>query len=120
MEKKRVVIQVRLEESEKEIIKEKASNCGLNLSQYVISSSLNKKLIAIDQIKLFESMRGVQIEMNSIGKNINQYVKLLNMLNKVDGVTPDTLKNIENMLLEYKDKQDRIYDMYKHIRGLFV
>ncbi len=113
-------IYLRVSEEEKEILKSKADSCGLTMTNYILSASFDKKLIAIDQVKLFENMRGVQIEMNAIGKNINQYVKLLNMLNKVDGITPEVLKNIESMLLEYKNQQEYIYITYKNIRSMFI
>lgn len=113
-------IHIRIEEETKKVISDKAKKCGKSISDFMISCSLDKKLIVIDQVSLFDGLRELSKELNYIGNNLNQYIKLLNMLKKVNGVNTEAMVNIEKLLKEQILLDKRVRDDISTIKDLFI
>lgn len=65
-------INIRLTESEKKKIKEKAKKCSMTISKFIISSCLKDKIVIVN------GLDKVNIELRRIGNNINQLTRLAN------------------------------------------
>ena len=113
-------IELRLSDIDKAIIEGKAKELGLSTSNYILKSSLGKKILPINQVELFNELRLLSTEVNSIGRNLNQYIKLLNMLNKVDGVDINALIKVEDLLHEYLLKQNEILIQVQKLKSFYL
>ena len=65
-------INIRLTESEKKKIEEKAKKCSMTISKFIISSCLKDKIVIVN------GLDKVNIELRRIGNNINQLTRLAN------------------------------------------
>ncbi len=72
--------EVRLSKKELEIIKKKAKESKLNVSEYIRQSALNGFVI----VKNEKAKTDFIYELNKIGTNINQVTKLCNTVGSVD------------------------------------
>lgn len=113
-------IELRLNDDDKTKIEDRAKELGLSMSNYILKSCLGKDILPINQVALFNELRLLSNEVNSVGRNLNQYIKLLNMLNKVDGVDMNALVKVEEVLNEYLLKQDEILKQVQKLKSFYL
>ncbi len=65
-------INIRLTESEKKKIEEKAKKCNMTISKFIICSCLKDKIVIVN------GLDKVDTELRRIGNNINQLTRLAN------------------------------------------
>lgn len=92
-------IYIRVTSDEKQKIKEKANQVGINTSRYIRNICLEKDIIVIENLKEFAR------ELNKIGNNLNQIARLCNegLIQCADiRETQETLKEIYSELVKLK------------------
>jgi hypothetical protein len=72
LEKKNARIEVRCYKKEKEELREKAKQANMNMSEYIIALSENKKIIVA------QGLPQLSLELKRIGVNINQIAMVAN------------------------------------------
>ncbi len=72
--------EIRLSEEDLKVIEEKAKTAGLSVSEYIRKSALQGYVV----VKNVEQYNNLYYEINKIGTNINQAVKLANVVQSVD------------------------------------
>lgn len=102
-EKRNVTVTFRCKKSEKELLKSKAKYARLSLTDYILRCSSKKKIIVIDGLP--ELVK----EINKIGVNINQIVRVANQFKSVD---ENSVRRIANEQIKI---QNAIYDFMKQI-----
>ncbi len=86
----------RVSENDFKVIEEKAKLSNMKTSEYVRISALQKVIL----VKNAEEFRNLIFEINKIGTNINQLVKLSNTVGSVD--KNDVIKIQESLVDIYK------------------
>ena len=85
---------MRFSESDFEKIKAKAESAGMDMTGYITSASLNKKIMRIDGLAdAIKALKG-------IGRNLNQLTTLCNM-GKIQCLELSTLKKDFGTVFEY-------------------
>lgn len=95
-------INIRLTESEKKKIEEKAKKCSMTISKFIISSCLKDKIIMI------YGLDKINAELRRIGNNLNQLTRLSNerIINVVDlNALRMEVNNIWQLLKQLVQKQ---------------
>ena len=95
-------INIRLTESEKKKIEEKAKKCSMTISKFIISSCLKDKIIMINGLDKIDA------ELRRIGNNLNQLTRLSNerIINVVDlNALRMEVNNIWQLLKQLVQKQ---------------
>lgn len=95
MRKRNIQTNIRMTDQELKIIKKQAKQAKLTFSEYMISSSINKNIIVIDDIKEFTK------QLSKVGNNLNQ----LTLLCHQGRITSPELSNIKDLL----------QDIYKYL-----
>ncbi len=103
LEYKTEKITFRVTPGELRAIEEKAKKSNLKVSEYVRRSSLDKKIVVIEEIKEFTK------ELKGIGKNINQLLILVHQ-GKIEVVN-------EKGLTELKEKVNEIWRLLNLLMG---
>lgn len=95
-------INIRLTESEKKKIEEKAKKCSMTISKFIISSCLKDKIIMINGLDKIDA------GLRKIGNNLNQLTRLSNerIINVVDlNALRMEVNNIWQLLKQLVQKQ---------------
>jgi len=73
LKKKNRMLTMRISETDLSLIKAKASNANLNMTEYITQAALDKSIVTINGID------DVLKEQKAIGRNLNQITTLCNM-----------------------------------------
>ena len=93
-------IRVKVTEAELQYAKDKAESCGLTMSEY-IRQVIQKGFVV--KLETFD-IKGLSVEMNRIGTNINQIAKHVNE----KGGDYDK-QDMQNLIEEFKELQAVVY-----------
>lgn len=92
--------EIRLSNEDLKIIEEKAKMAGLSVSEYIRKSALQGFVI----VKNIEQYNKVYYEINKIGTNINQAIKLSHTLQSIDENDIVKLENyLEKLIILFND-----------------
>ena len=105
MEKKNARIEVRCYKKEKEELREKAKQANMNMSEYIIALSENKKIIVA------QGLPQLSLELKRIGNNINQIAMVANSQKFVNEYQ---LERVINEMEKVNRKINLIWDKIKY------
>lgn len=100
-------IKVRCLAEEKEKIKFLAKEFGLNISDYVLKKSLNKKVWG-NYKELHREIHSIGTEFSHIGTNINQLAKHVNTLEKIGKIEKVSVEHLSSILIDYLRKYEEV------------
>jgi len=103
---RRVQLNIRLTEYEKEYIEDKAKSVNMHVSSYARKIMMDGAIIYRDTTIFHKCMR----ELNAIGTNINQITHNTNSINNV----------IQNDVIQLKKQYERLKDLYVKLLGDFT
>jgi Bacterial mobilisation protein (MobC). len=116
--KKEERISLRIAASEKRAIEKRAKELGMNLTDYIISCSLNNVVLSIDFKELEEYSR----QLASYGNSLNQITRVLNEAryyeNINDKTVDDAAKELEKLTRLYQELLESLESKYKHISAI--
>ncbi len=116
--KKEERISLRIAASEKRAIEKRAKELGMNLTDYIISCSLNNVVLSIDFKELEEYSR----QLASYGNSLNQITRVLNEAryyeNINDKTVDDAAKELEKLTRLYQELLESLESKYKNISAI--
>ncbi len=89
--------EIRISKEDLELIEHKAKLCNMSFSEYMRKSAVEQIIL----VKNFEEYKTIIFEMNKIGININQIIKLANTTKYVDRNEVIKLQESLNELADY-------------------
>jgi|GEM_PF-3010034 len=120
-------IDLRTTDKEKEIIKRKADELGLDLTNYILAMAIYEEIIIFN----FDGIDSFSNQISALGNNINQIARTLNQAkksneldNQLIGKVLEELKNFESLRLQLIDSNkeirktiNKIIKQHKAIKG---
>lgn len=125
MERKTEWIKLRVTSNEKKLIKEKAKNANMNVSEFLINLAQRKRIVVIDELpQLLSDIYGVAININQIARVANSQ-KFVNKAT-VDKLTDEAdeikskVNEIINSICELEPANEvasinKVYELLNHI-----
>lgn len=107
-------IEVRCLKKEKEAIAKLAEQNDLTVSDYILRTCLNKKIIA-KRVELFDELQKLSAELGKSGSNINQLAHHANRVSKVKEVDVSVIETMNLLIESYIKKQEEILISVKGI-----
>lgn len=114
-EKQSCYVQARCTKEEQQKIKELANVHNVTLSDYILNSCLNRKLV-VHKKELFQEFLKLNNELGMSGSNINQLAKHANRLNKVGDIDQSIINAMVILLEKYNQQVD---EMRKAVRKIY-
>lgn len=107
-------IEVRCLKKEKEMIVELAKSFDLSITDYILKSCLNKKLV-VNKIQMFDEFLKLNNELGMSGNNINQLAKHANRINKVGEIDQSVINTMIVLLEKYLEQSGEIKRVVNNI-----
>lgn len=107
-------IEIRCQKKEKEKMIELANENDLTVSDYILRSCLNKKIIA-KRVELFDELQKLSAELGKSGSNINQLAHHANRVSKIKEVDVSVIETMNLLIESYIKKQEEILISVKGI-----
>ena len=94
----------------KEIIREKAKQADLSMTDFILKSALDKQIVGPHEKEKFLVIRDLTRDMNKIGVNINQLTERVNALAKANKVLlPETALKIQTEISKLNQLYEEIF-----------
>lgn len=107
---KKKTINIKVSFEIKEIIREKAKQAGLTMTDFVLKAALDKQIVVPHEKEKFLIIRDLTRDMNKIGVNINQLTERVNALAKANKVLlPETALKIQTEISKLNQLYEEIF-----------
>ena len=107
---------LRLSPAERKILDEKAEEAGMSISSYIRKSSISSKPVVINPKEFISTMRGLRMEINKVGVNVNQATNYLNYLKNTDRLDDKANSEFLNLWKSYIEVLENLDLEFKNIR----
>lgn len=107
---------LRLSPAERKNLDENAKETGMTISSYIRKSSISSTPLVINPKELISTMRGLRMEINKVGVNVNQATNYLNYLKNTDGLDEKAISEFLNLWKSYIEVLENLDLEFKNIR----
>lgn len=114
-------LRIDLSEDEKKLLDDKADYAGMNVSQFIrkIITDDNVNRLPVEEIiEISKSINKYKFEINKIGNNINQLVKVVHENNDLyyEDQIQQAISMIENVIQTFDELTKEIYERLYNIK----
>ncbi|MBW8326567.1 MAG: MobC family plasmid mobilization relaxosome protein [Prolixibacteraceae bacterium] len=107
-------IKVRCTREEKKIIRDKAAEYGLTVTDFILRKCLDQRVV-FNHIDYLKEIHSLNLELGRQGNNINQLAKYANTLSVSNKLNPGVAVKIIETLDVYVNKQEEVRVAFRRL-----
>ena len=107
-------IKLRCTHVEKNIIKSRAKEYGLTMTDFILRKCLDQKVV-FNHIDYLKEIHALNLELGRQGNNINQLAKYANTLSVSNKLNPDVAARLLEVLDVYINKQEEVRVAFRRL-----